>query len=186
MIKKNFKFLLTYLLGILASIFLTLAFGWLFDFSHILFSSMTALVTFLLLYNEVWKFGRNDTVKKENSIWSLLLSLSFFILIAVIIEIAVAICKAIGAEATLFYVNMLGMLWFYPFTGFYTESTFLVITPIVALIIILVCAFSYYMGVKNFSFADKIVTRRNKKFEEKKEKHFAEIERIKEQYRNKD
>ena len=36
-------------------------------------------------------------------------------------------------------------------------------------IIICVCVFSYYMGVKGFSFADKIVTRRNKKYEEKKQ-----------------
>ncbi len=185
MIKKNSKILLTYLLGIITSIFLTLAFGWLFDFSHILFSCLTSLVTFLLLYNEVWKFGRNDTVKKENSIFNFLASVSFFVLIAVIIEVAVAVCKATSAKNALFYVNILGMMWFYPFTGFYTESTFLIVSPIVTVITVLICAFAYIMGVKNFSFADKIVTRRNKRYEYKKEKHFAEIEKIKEQYRNK-
>lgn len=185
MIKKNFKLLLSYTLGIVASIFLTLALGPLFDYSHTLFSCLTALVTFILIYNEVWKFGKYDTVKNENSILNLLASISFFILIALIIEIAVAICKASGAETALFYVNMLGMVWFYPFTGFYTESMFLIVTPVVTLITICVCVFSYYMGVKGISFADKIVTRRNKRYEDKKEKHFAEIEKIKEQYRKK-
>lgn len=183
MIKKNLKFLLTYLLGIIASIFLTLAFGWLFDFSHILFSSMTALVTFLLIYNEVWKLGRNDTIKKENSIWTLLASVSFFIIIAVIIEILAIIFHATGAVNASTLTKAIGAIWFYPFTGFYTETTFLIVTPVVTLITICVCVFSYYMGVKGFSFADKIVTRRNKKYEEKKEKYFAEIEKIKEQYR---
>ncbi len=184
MIKKNFKLLLSYILGIVASMFLTMALGPLFDFSHILFSCMTALITFALIYNEVWKFGKYDTVKSENSLLNLFASISFFILIAVIIEIAVAVCKAVGAETALFYINMLGMVWFYPFTGFYTESMFLIVTPVVTLVTICVCVFSYYMGVKGFSFADKIVTRRNKKYEAKKEKHFAEIEKIKEQYRN--
>ncbi len=185
MIKKNFKLLLTYILGIVVSMFLTMAFGWLFDFSHKLFSCLTALVTFMLIYNEVWKFGKYDKLKNENSFLTLLVSISLFILIAIAIELGVAICKWTGAETALFYVNMLGMIWFYPFTGFYTESMFLIITPIVTLLTVGVCAFSYYMGIKDFSFADKIVTRRNKKYEAKKEKHFAEIEKIKEQYRKK-
>lgn len=183
MIKKNFKILLTYLLGIISSIFLTLAFGWLFDFSHILFSCMTSLVTFLLLYNEVWKYGRNDTIKRENSILTILAYLSSFIIIAIIIEVLAAIFNNTGIATV---IKAIGAIWFYPFTGFYTESTFLVITPLVTIITGLVCIFSYYMGVKGFSFADKIVTRRNRKYEAKKKKHFDEIEKIKEQYRNKE
>ncbi len=185
MLKKNFKMLLSYILGILSSLFLTMCLGMVFDYSPKLFSCMTALITFLLIYNEVWKFGKYDKVKNENSILNLFLSISLFILIALVIETSVVVCKAIGAETALFYVNMLGMVWFYPFTGFYTESMFLITTPVVTLITVGVCVFSYCMGVRGFSFADKIVTRRNKKYEEKKEKHFAEIEKIKEQYRNK-
>ena len=185
MLKKNFKMLWSYFLGILVSLFLTLALGWLFDFSPKIFSGMTALFTFILIYNEVWKFGKYDKVKNENSFLSLLMSISLFIIIAIVIVLAVAICKWTGAENALFYVNMVGMIWFYPFTGFYTESMFLVVTTVVTLITVGVCIFSYYLGVKGFSFADIIVTRRNKKYEEKKEKHFAEIEKIKEQYRNK-
>lgn len=185
MIKKNFKMLLAYILGIIASLFLTMAFGIIFDYSPKLFSCITAFVTFLLIYNEVWKFGKYDKLKEKDSIFSLLLSISFFIIITVVIEAAVAICKATGASNILFYVNMFGMVWFYPFTGFYTESMFLITTPVVTLIVVAVSVFSYYMGVNDFSFADKIVTRRNKKYEEKKEKHFAEIEAIKEEYRKK-
>ena len=63
--------------------------------------------------------------------------------------------------------------------------TSFVISLIVALVTIAMSVVAYYMGVAGVSFSDKILTARKKHIDKKAEKHFDEIEEIKEQYRAK-
>lgn len=182
MIKKNAKILLTYTIGLLVSMFLTIPLSPLCDFSPALFSTITALVTVSFVYVEIWRFGKYDALKKENSITKAIGCMSGFVIITVIIDLIIIILEPAGkVDVTL----LIGAIWFYPFTGFIINNKiFLPLTLVITLALIGMAVIAYQMGVKGFSISDKILNARKKRIDEKAEKHFEEIEKIKEQYRN--
>ena len=184
MIKNNLKVLGAYILGIIVSLFISLALGALFDFSHVAFSFLTSLITLCLMYFEIWKFGRNDKLKDIVSVKRAILNILFFVIIAAVLEISVALCKYFNATDFLFWFSGAGLIWFYPFTGFYTDSTFLTTTLFITAVIIAMCLVAYYMGVREISLLDKIAVWKKKRSDKVRKKHEDEIEKIKEQYRN--
>lgn len=185
MFKKNLKVLSSYALGIFVSIFLSLALGAVWDFSRIIFSTVTGIIAVFLVYSDMWKFGKYDKVKNTVLIRHSFTYAAGFAIIAAVLEVAAAVCKLTGASNILWYVLMVGMVWFYPFTGFYTDSMFLVFTPVITVVILLFCAAGYYMGTRNISFLDNFAVWKAKKDEKSRLKHQEQIEKIKEQYRNK-
>lgn len=180
MIKKNGKILLAYVLGIIISMFLQVPLSPFFSSSPVLFSVITAVITVSLVYTEMWKFGKYDAIRKENSVLKAIGYMGFYITITFIVELIVIISKT---YANITIQEIIHAIWFFPFVGFYTNRTLLVVSLAVTLITIAMAVVAYYMGVAGVSISDKILNSRKKRIDEKAEKHFEEIERIKEEYR---
>ena len=179
MIKQIFKVLLAYFIGILVSLFLSIPLAPLADYSVYFFSAITGLIAITFTYSEIWKSGKYDAIKKNNSIKRALGCITGYVIITLIVELIVILSnKSIVGM-------MIGTLWFYPFTAFINKDNFVTVTLIIMLVFICMSILAYNMGVKRFSLWEKILNARKKKFNKKAEKHFAEIEKIKEEYRNK-
>ena len=182
MLKKNAKILAAYILGIVVSGFLFVPLSPFFGNNQALFSVVTSVITLGLVYSEMWKFGKYDALRKENKVLNAIGYMGFYITITFVIELIVLIFK----PALNFTVQeIIHTIWFLPFIGFYNNRTSFVISLIVALVTIAMSVVAYYMGVAGVSFSDKILTARKKHIDKKAEKHFDEIEEIKEQYRAK-
>lgn len=181
MIKKNLKVLGSYLLGIIVSLVLTTFFSPLFSLSPKLFSAATVLVTLPFIYSEIWNYGKYDALKKQANFVNVLYYLILYIVVTVILTLAAILIKPTGnINIPILILN----LWLYPFTGFYTPETIL---PAVIIIILFIAALSmiaYFTGIKGFSVSEKMLIARKKRIDKKAEKHYDEIEKIKEQYRN--
>lgn len=182
MIKKNIKILLTYLLGIILSLFLTVAFSPFVGSNYILFSVITSIITLSFIYVEMWKFGKYDELRKESSVLRAIGYMGFYIVITFFVEIIASVCNPASSN---FILNIIHTIWLYPFFGFITNKTFLETTLIIPLITIALSVVAYYMGVAGVSISDKLLNARKKRIDKKAEKHFEEIEKIKEQYRKK-
>ena len=182
MIKKNAKILLAYVIGIVISMFLAVPLSPFFSSSPILFSMVTAIITLGFVYTEMWKFGKYDALRKENSVLNAIGNMGFYITLTFIVELIVSVFRP---SANLTIPEIIHTIWFFPFIGFYTNRTLLVVSLIVALVTIAMSIVAYYMGVAGVSVSDKILNARKKRIDEKAEKHFEEIEKIKEEYRNK-
>lgn len=181
MIKKNGKILLAYVLGIILSMFLQVPLSPFFSSSPVVFSVITGVITVSLVYTEMWRFGKYDAIRKENSVLKAIGYMGFYITITFAVELIVIIFKT---YANITVPEIIHTIWFFPFIGFYTNRTLLVVSLAVTLIIIAMAVVAYYMGVAGVSISDKILNARKKRIDEKAEKHFEEIERIKEEYRN--
>ncbi len=183
MSKENLKILSSYCLGLIVSIFLTLALGKLWDVARILFSAITASATIYFMYSDMWKFGKRDKLTNTASITRPFLYTLFFTIICALIAIAMAVCKLAGAPVAQGYIMMAGVIWFYPFNGFFVDSMFLPTIPIITVITLLFCVLGYYMGAKGISFLDKYSEWKAGIAKKAQIKHEEEIEKIKEQYR---
>ena len=183
MIKKNAKILLAYIIGVVASLFLTVPLSPVFGFSPLLFSTLTAFITLAFVYSEMWKFGKYDALKKKASLLQALGSVSFFVAISLAVELISVLFNSTG---NIDVPTLIGVVWFYPFTGFFTNTNFLPVTIIVTVTVVIISVAAYYMGVAGISISDNILNARKKRIDKKAEKHFEEIEKIKEQYRKKD
>lgn len=182
MIKKNVRVLLAYILGVVASLFLTVPLSPLFGFSPKLFSTITIILTLAFVYTKMWKSGKYDALKKEVSVLRAFCYLCLFIVITFSIQLIAIIFNSTG---NINIPALIGIVWLYPFTGFFTNETFLPATFVSAAIVIVISLIAYFMGIKGFSVSDKILNARKRRIDKKAEKHFEEIEKIKEQYRNK-
>lgn len=183
MIKKSGKLLLSYVVGIVLSLFLAIPLSPMLGFSPVLFSVITAWLTVAFMYSVIWKMGKYDALKKNVSVLNPILSMSMFIAISVVVELLVVFIKP---TASIDIAMLISSIWFFPFMGFYTKATFFAVTIIITLAIIGISVLAYYMGIKGFSLTDKILNERKRRRDIKAEKHFEEIEKIKEQYRKKD
>ena len=184
MFKKNLRVLASYALGIISSVFLSLCLGAVWDFSRIFFSTVTGIIAIYLMYSELWKTGKYDKVKNIVSLKRPFAATLGYFAIALLLEASVAICKATGAATVLWYFLAAGMIWEYPFTGFYSDSYFLVSTPIITAVVMTFCFIGYYMGVHGISLLDNFSVWKSQKNEEARIKHEKEVEKIKEQYRD--
>ena len=182
MFRKNVKILLAYLLGIVISMFLSVPLSPFFSSSPIIFSAVTAVISLGFVYTEMWKFGKYDALRKESSVLNAIGYMGFYITITFIVELIVVVYR-LSPNITI--PEIIHTIWFFPFIGFYTNRTLLVASLIVALITIAMSVAAYYMGVAGVSVSDKILNARRKHIEEKAEKHFEEIEKIREEYRKK-
>lgn len=183
MLRKNLRVVSSYLLGIISSIFLSLCLGMVWDFSRVLFSSMTGIIAIYLMYIELWKNGKSDKLNHTVSLKRPFSVTACYLLISILLEVFVAVCKILNMSSALWYFLFAGMVWEYPFTGFYTDSSFLVSTPIITAVVMAFCIFAYYMGTLGISFLENFSAWRAFKNKKAKERHEAEIEKIKEQYR---
>lgn len=180
MIKRNLKILLTYIIGVVASMFLAVPLSPILGFSPVLFSVMTALISAYLIYSEIWKTGKYDALKKTAAFKKPLLSMVLFTVISFVIILAVAVYEPTGnVDITM----LAGTFWFFPFMGFFTKKTFVGVSLIVVGLLLILSAIAYYMGIKGFSLIDKILSARKNRIDAKAKKHKEEIEQIKEQYR---
>lgn len=173
---------MAYILGIIISMFLAVPLSPFFSSSPMLFSTVTAAVSLGFVYTEMWKFGKYDALRKENSVLKAIGNMGFYITISFIVELIVTVFRP---ATNLTIPEIIHTIWFFPFIGFYTNRTLLVVSLVVALITIAMSVVAYYMGVAGVSVSDKILNARKKRIDEKAEKHFEEIEKIKEQYRKK-
>lgn len=182
MIKRNFKILLSYIIGVLTSMFLAVPLSPILGFSTALFSLATALITASFIYSQMWKAGKYDSLKKVQSFKKPLLGMVGFTAISIVIILIVALYNPTGnIDKTM----LIGTIWFFPFMGFFGKETFVFITLLVVMVILIISLIAYYMGIKGFSLTDKIFSARKKRIDQKAKKHFDEIEKIKEEYRNK-
>ena len=181
MLKKSAKILGTYVLGIVISMFLQVPLSPFFGNNLILFSTVTSIVTISLVYTELWRFGKYDALRKENKIINAVGYMGMYVVISFVIELTSAILKPANLSA----VEIVHTIWFFPYSGFYTDRTRIIGSLIAALVTIILCIAGYYMGVAGISFSDKILEVRKRHIDKKAEKHFKEIEEIKEQYREK-
>lgn len=182
MIKKNAKILLAYVLGIIISMFLAVPLSPFFSSSPMLFSIVTAVLSLGFVYTEMWKFGKYDALRKENKVLNAIGYMGFYIIVTFVLELIVTVYRP---SANLTIPEIIHTIWFFPFIGFYTNRTLLVVSLIVALITIAMAVVAYYMGVAGVSVSDKILNARRKRIDAKAEKHFDEIEKIREEYRKK-
>ncbi len=183
MIKRNFKIILAYIIGIIASMFLAVPLSPILGFSPKLFSSITAIITLWLVYSEIWKTGKYDALKKIESFKKPLLGMIAFTVISLITILTVAIFEPKG---NIDITMVIGTFWFFPFMSFFSKTTFIYINLIVVAVFLIISVIAYYMGIKGFSLTDKILAARKRRIDVKAKKHFDEIEKIKEQYRKKD
>ena len=181
MLKKSAKILGTYVLGIVISMFLQVPLSPFFGNNLMLFSTVTSIVTIGLVYTELWKFGKYDALRKENKILNAVGYMGMYVVISFVIELTSAIFKPANLSA----VEIIHTIWFFPYSGFYTDKTCIIGSLIAALVTVILCITGYYMGVAGFSVSDKILEARKKRIDKRAEKHFKEIEKIKEQYRAK-
>lgn len=179
MLKKSAKILGTYVLGIVISMFLQVPLSPFFGNNLTLFSTVTSIVTIGLVYSELWKFGKYDALRKENKILNAIGYMGMYVAISFVIELAAAISR----PASLSAVEIVHTIWFFPYSGFYTDRTCIAGSLIAALVTVIICIIGYHMGVAGFSVSDKILEARKKRIDKKAEKHFREIEEIKKQYR---
>ena len=150
MISNNLKVLRAYLFGIILSLFLTFPLGWMFGLSPHVFSTITALLSFALVYRVTWNFGRQDTEINDVSILKLLINISAFTLLSLVFFIFHIACG--NSVPTL--IDQISMIWYYPFTGFY--SSFPAVTvALVAVVTVALSITSYIMGTKNISLLEK-------------------------------
>lgn len=182
MIKKSGKLLLSYITGVVLSMFLAIPLNPMLGFSPVLFSVITALVTVAFMYVEIWKAGKYDALKKNVSVLNPLKSMNLFVAITIVVELIALVCKPTGS---LDVGMLIGSIWFFPFMGFFNKATFLPTTLVITLVLLGISALAYYMGIKGFSISDKILNDRKRRMDAKAEKHFEEIEKIKAQYRKK-
>ena len=181
MLKKSAKILGMYILGIVVSMFLQVPLSPFFGNNLILFSAVTSIVTVGLVYTELWRFGKYDALREENKILNAIGYMGMYIAISFIIELLAAISK----PSNLSVVEIVHTVWFFPYSGFYTDKTCIVGSLISAIVTVMLCVAGYHMGVAGFSVTDKFLEARKKRIDKKAEKHFKEIEEIKEQYRTK-
>lgn len=169
MIKNNSKVIVSYLIGIALSIFLSLAFGIVWDFSPYLFSSITGILTISLMYSDVWHFGKYDKLRERVHIKNALISMMGFVIISLTIELLALIFKLADMQTALLVISLIAMVWFYPFTGFYAGSVVSVKIIIIIIIVVVICTIAYYMGTKNIALIEKYGFWK-KKMNEKKDK----------------
>lgn len=181
LLKKNAKILGVYILGIIISMFLAVPLSPFFANNIVLFSIITAILTLGFVYVEMWKFGKYDALRKESSALNAIGNMGFYIIVTFVLELIVTVNK----PSNLSIPEIIHTVWFFPFSGFYTSKTVMVVSLIVALITIVMSIAAYYMGVAGVSISDKILNARRKRIDTKAEKHFEEIEKIKEEYRKK-
>lgn len=182
MVKKSFNLLFMYIAGIVVSMFLTIPLSPLVGFSPKLFSVITGITAISFMYSKMWKYGKYDELKKIVSTLTPLKLMIPVLIITVIVEIFVLVYKSNG---NLDISMLAGTFWFFPFTGFFNKTNFVPVTLIITVLIAGILYFAYYMGIKGLSFTDKILTARRIRIENKAQKHFDEIEKIKDQYRKK-
>ena len=159
MINNNLKVLRAYVLGIAISLIVSLAIGALYKLSYIIPTIVTSIITYCLLYRGLWKIGRQESEQKPAPPINAIFYTAFFFGIAIFFELVVALCNLFKLQTLSGIFTRAGIVWFYPFAGFYDETTFLVITPIVAVITVTWCLISYYMGTKNISVLQTIKNR---------------------------
>ena len=159
MISNNLRVLRAYVLGIAISLIVSLAIGALYKLSYLVPTIVTILITYCLLYCGLWKIGRQESEQKPAPPINGLVYTFFFFGVAMFFEIAVALCNLFNWQTLSGVFSRAGIVWFYPFAGFYDESTFLVITPIITAITVLWCLVSYYMGTKDISVLKAIKNR---------------------------
>ena len=182
MIKKNAKVLLSYVLGVIITLILTVPLSPLFKLSPKIFSTVTALISVSFIYSEIWNFGKYDALRKHTH---LLKALSYLVMYAIVTIATILISTLIKTDSIFNIPLIIGNLWMYPFIGFFTRKTYLLATILSMLFIAVISIAAYYTGSKNFSIMDKILIARKKRIDKKAKKHRDEIEKIKEQYRNK-
>ena len=181
MLKKNAKILGAYILGIVVSLFLEVPLSPFFGNNLVLSSVVTTVVTLGLVYTEMWKFGKYDGLRHKNKTLNAIGYMGFYIVISFIVELIVIIFK----PSNLSVFEIIHTIWFFPYIGFYTNRTYFIVSLIATLVTIGISVAAYFMGVAGFSLSDKVLTARKKRIDKKAEKHFEEIEKIKEQYRTK-
>ena len=159
MINNNLKVLRAYVLGIAISLIVSLAIGALYKLSYIIPTIVTSIITYCLLYRGLWKIGRQESEQKPAPPINAIFYTAFFFGIAIFFELVVALCNLFKLQTLSGIFTRAGIVWFYPFAGFYDETTLLVITPIVAAITVTWCLISYYMGTKNISVLQTIKNR---------------------------
>ncbi len=181
MLKKNLKILAAYLLGIVVSMFLEVPLSPFFGNNLMVFSALTCVITISLVYVEMWKFGKYDALRHENKFLNAIGYMGMYITISFVIELIAVIFKPANLSA----VDIIHTVWFFPYIGFYNNKTYFIVSLIAALVTIAISFFAYFMGATGISVSDKILDARKKRIDAKAEKHFKEIEEIKEQYRTK-
>ncbi|MBR5517928.1 MAG: hypothetical protein IKV86_02770 [Clostridia bacterium] len=183
MLKKSGKVLLAYIIGVVVSIFLAVPLSPFFSNNLRIFSVITTVITLGLVYAEMWKLGKYDTLRKENKPLNAMGYMGLYTVITFIVELIVIIAK----PATDFTIwGIIPAVWFFPFNFFSDSKNFWVIYLIVSVATIVISIIGYYMGDVGFSIVDKILTARKNRIDKKAQAHKEEIERIKEQYRKKD
>lgn len=159
MISNNLKVLRAYILGMAISLIVSLAIGALYKYSYIAPTILTSLITICLLYRTMWKMGQQDAEQGSAYPAKALVSTTYFVCISMLFEVIVAICSLVQAQALCGMFTRAGIIWFYPFAGFYHEPAFLVITPIITVITVVCCLVSYIMGTKGISILKTIKNR---------------------------
>lgn len=183
MIKKNLKVLLAYISGIMVSLIITTFLNPLFSISPKLFSAVTVLFALPFVYSEIWNYGKYDELKKIASPVKVLCCLIMFVAITVILALSAIFIKSTGSiNIPVFVLN----LWLYPFTGFFTTETIVPAVIIILLFVVVLSMIAYFAGTKGFSVAEKLSISRKQRIDKKAKEHYSEIEKIKEQYRDKD
>lgn len=156
MMKNNRKLLASYLLGLIASFIITLILGVVFDHSPLIVSILTSLVALHFIYMAMWRFGREDNEKGNCSLINCLFNLVYFLGIVIIIALIILICRWTGAQAGENAFLQIGLVWFYPFTGFYPDAYYMTVTPVITAVIILVSVAGYLLGAKEISIYQKV------------------------------
>lgn len=161
MINNNLRVLRAYVLGIAISLIVSLAIGALYKLSYIVPTIVTSIITYCLLYRGLWKIGRQESEQKPAPPVNAIFYTAFFVGVAMFFELIVALCNLFKLQALSGILTRAGIVWFYPFAGFYNEATFLILTPIVTIITVIWCVVSYCMGTKNISVLQTIKNRLN-------------------------
>lgn len=160
MISNNLRVLRAYVLGIAISLIVSLAIGALYKFWYIVPTIITSLITYCLLYRSLWKMGQQEEQRRNlPPLINVVFYTAFFVGIAALFEFVVALCAIFNLQTLQGIFTRSGIVWFYPFAGFFDEATFLILTPIVTVITVIWCMISYRMGTKQISILKLIKNR---------------------------
>lgn len=178
MLSQNLKFLWVHLAGIAIALFLSITIGFVDLFSPALLGTIKAAGYLALLYTEAWHLGKKHAALHICSLKELLLSTQILWIPELILAVLVPF---LGTTAG---VGIAVRVWLLAFVNFYGETLHVLAVPATLAATAVTAATGYLVGTKGFSALNSYEARKQKRFEEKREKHNREIEDIKNRYKS--